>query len=54
MDEQDYGRSLELLKAQVKNIKSSVSGEDPFCQQLIKDLEYRYPNEHAYRSTNYN
>ncbi|CAF1411277.1 unnamed protein product [Rotaria magnacalcarata] len=54
MDEQDYGRSLELLNAQVKNIKSSVSGEDPFCQQLIKDLEYRYPNEHAYRSTNYN
>ncbi|CAM4961865.1 unnamed protein product [Rotaria socialis] len=54
MNEQDYGRSFELLKAQVKNIKSSVSGEDPFCQELIKDLEYRYPNERAYRSANYN
>jgi hypothetical protein len=54
MDEQDYSRSLALLKTQVEKIKTSVSAQDPFCQQLIKDLEYRYSTECDYRSTYHN
>jgi len=54
MGEQDYSRSMALLKAQVENIKASVSAQDPFCQQLIKDLEHRYPTERDYRSTHHN
>ncbi|CAF3613243.1 unnamed protein product [Rotaria sp. Silwood1] len=54
MTEQNYSRSLALLKNQVENIKTSVSARDPFCQQLIKDLEHRYPTERDYRSAHYN
>jgi hypothetical protein len=54
MDESNYQRSLAILKAQVEKIKSSVSGQDSFCQLLIKDLEYRYPSERAYRSSHQN
>jgi hypothetical protein len=54
MDENNYQRSLAILKAQVEKIKSSVSGQDAFCQLLIKDLEYRYPSERAYRSSHHN
>ena len=54
MDEGNYQRSLAILKAQVEKIKSSVSGQDPFCQLLIKDLEHRYPSERDYRSSHHN
>jgi hypothetical protein len=54
MDEHDYQRSLAILKAQVDKIKSSVSAQDPFCQSLIKDLEYRYPSERDYRLSHNN
>ncbi|CAF1056738.1 unnamed protein product [Adineta steineri] len=54
MDEQNYSRSIAILRAQVEKIKASVSAQDPFCQQLIRDLEYRYPTEHGYRSTYHN
>ena len=54
MDESNYQGSLAILKAQVEKIKSSVSGQDPFCQLLIKDLEYRYPSERDYRSSHFN
>jgi hypothetical protein len=54
MDENNYRRSLAILKAQVEKIKSSVSSQDPFCQLLIKDLEYGYPSERAYRSSHHN
>ncbi|CAF4690961.1 unnamed protein product [Rotaria sp. Silwood2] len=54
MNEPNYSRSVALLKTQVNNIKASVSARDPFCQQLIKDLEHRYPTERDYRSTHYN
>ncbi|CAF0860364.1 unnamed protein product [Didymodactylos carnosus] len=54
MNEYDYGRSLAILKGQVEKIKASVSAQDPFCQQLIKDLEYRYPSERDYRSSHHN
>lgn len=50
MAEMHYGRSRAILQAQVDKIKASVSANDPFCQNLIKDLEYRYPTERAYRS----
>ncbi|CAF4917625.1 unnamed protein product, partial [Rotaria sp. Silwood1] len=49
MNENNYRRSLHLLKAQVKKIQESVSAQDPFCQQLIKDLKHRYPSERDYR-----
>jgi hypothetical protein len=54
MDESNYQRSLAILKAQVEKIKSSVSGQDPFCQLLIKDLEHHYPSERDYRSSHHN
>jgi hypothetical protein len=49
MHESNYHRSIDLLKTQVKKIEESVSAHDPFCQQLIKDLEYHYPTERDYR-----
>jgi hypothetical protein len=49
MHESNYHRSMGLLKTQVKKIEESVSAHDPFCQQLIKDLEYHYPTERDYR-----
>ncbi|CAF3178743.1 unnamed protein product [Rotaria socialis] len=54
MAEHDYRQSRAILQAQVDKIKASVSANDPFCQNLIKDLEYRYPTESAYRSSQYN
>ncbi|CAF0894689.1 unnamed protein product [Didymodactylos carnosus] len=54
MNEYDYGRSRAILKDQVEKIKASVSAQGPFCQQLIKDLEYRYPSERKYRSSHHN
>ncbi|UJR11326.1 hypothetical protein I4U23_015507 [Adineta vaga] len=54
MDEHDYRRSRAILKAQVNKIKASVSSKDPFCLLLIRDLEYRYPSEHTYRSSHHN
>jgi hypothetical protein len=54
MDENQYERSLAILKAQVEKIQASVSGQDPFCQLLIKDLQHRYPSERAYRSSHNN
>jgi hypothetical protein len=54
MDENHYQQSRAILKAQVEKIKTSVSAQDPFCQLLIKDLEYRYPSERGYRSSHHN
>jgi hypothetical protein len=54
MNEIDYKKSLNILKAQVKKIEASASAQDPFCQQLINDLKHHYPTERAYRSTNLN
>lgn len=54
MEEYDYERSLALLKAQVEKIQASVSAQDPFCQSLIKDLQYHYPSEQEYRSSHHN
>lgn len=49
MNEKNYKQSINLLNAQVKRIQKSISAHDPFCQQLIRDLQYRYPTEHDYR-----
>ena len=54
MEEIDYKQSLTLLKAQVENIKASVSAQDPFCQKLINDLQYSFPTEREYRSSHHN
>ncbi|CAF3706138.1 unnamed protein product [Rotaria sp. Silwood1] len=54
MAEDNYRQSRNILKAQVEKIKTSVSGQDPFCQKLIKDLQYRYSSERAYRSSHQN
>ncbi|CAF2652601.1 unnamed protein product [Rotaria sp. Silwood2] len=54
MNESNYQRSLAILKAQAEKIKASISAQDPFCQLLVKDLEYRYPSERDYRSSHHN
>ncbi|CAF2513196.1 unnamed protein product [Rotaria sp. Silwood2] len=54
MTEYDYRESRAILEAQVNKIKASISAQDPFCQKLIQDLEYRYPSETAYRSSHHN
>ncbi|CAF2688396.1 unnamed protein product [Rotaria sp. Silwood2] len=54
MAEDNYRQSRTILKAQVDKIKASVSAQDPFCQKLIKDLEYHYPTERDYRSSQHN
>lgn len=54
MAESDFTRSREILQAQVERIKNSVSAQDPFCQELIRDLQHSYPTENAYRSSHHN
>ncbi|CAF0825299.1 unnamed protein product [Adineta ricciae] len=54
MEEHDYNLSKALLKAQVDRIKASASAQDPFCRQLIRDLEHPYSTENDYRSTHHN
>jgi hypothetical protein len=54
MEEYNYQRSLAILKAQVEKIQASVSAQDPFCQNLIQDLQHHYPSEQEYRSSHHN
>lgn len=54
MAESDFTRSREILQAQVERIKNSISAQDPFCQELIRDLQHSYPTENAYRSSHHN
>ncbi|CAF4533446.1 unnamed protein product [Rotaria sp. Silwood2] len=54
MAEDDYRQSRAILKAQVDKINASVSAQDLFCRKLIKDLEYHYPTERDYRSSQQN
>ena len=54
MQEGNYHRSIDLLQAQVRKIEQSVSAQDPFCQQLIKDLQHHYPTERDYRLSQMN
>jgi hypothetical protein len=50
VEEHDYNRAREMINTQLAKIRSSVSAEDPLCQQLIRDLEYRYSNQHEFRT----
>lgn len=54
MEERDYTQSLRLLKAQVEKIEASISAADPFCQNLISDLQQSFPTEREYRSSHHN
>ena len=54
MEEDNYEQSMNLLKQQSAKLKKSVSANDPFCQQLIKDLKHRFQSEREYRSTTHN
>lgn len=54
MAESDYRHSRDILRVQIDSIKASISAQDPFCQQLIKDLGYRYTSERDYRSAQNN
>ena len=51
VDESDYTRALEMLNAQIARIRSSVSAQDPLCQQLIRDLEHQYANRQEFITT---
>ncbi|CAF3830023.1 unnamed protein product [Rotaria sp. Silwood1] len=51
VNEPNYERARELLNAQLAKIRSSVSAQDPLCQQLIRDLEYQYTSQYELRTT---
>ncbi|CAF4069220.1 unnamed protein product [Rotaria sp. Silwood2] len=51
VEENDYQRVRDMINAQIAKIRSSVSAEDPLCQQLIHDLEYQYSNQQEFRTT---
>jgi hypothetical protein len=51
MEESDYSQSFAILKTQVEKIKASVSAQNAFCQKLINDLQYSFPTEREYRSS---
>lgn len=40
-----------MVDTQLAKIRSSVSAQDPLCQQLISDLEYQYSNQHEFKTT---
>lgn len=54
MEETDYTRSTALLRSHVAKIEASVSAQDPFCQNLISDLQQSFRTESAYRSSHHN
>ncbi len=49
--EYDYERAREIINTQLAKIRSSVSAKDPLCEQLIRDLEYQYSNQHEFQTT---
>lgn len=51
VNETDFARAREIINAQLAKIRSSVSVQDPFCQQLIRDLEYQYANQREFQTT---
>ena len=51
VEEDDYARAREMINAQLTKIRSSVSAADPLCQQLIRDLEYKYSNQYEFKTT---
>ena len=51
VEEDNYERAREMVNTQLAKIRSSVSAQDPLCQQLIRDLEYQYNNQHEFKTT---
>jgi hypothetical protein len=51
VEENDYSRARDMINAQLEKIRSSVSAQDPLCQQLIRDLEYQYSSQHEFQTT---
>ncbi|UJR27383.1 hypothetical protein I4U23_008673 [Adineta vaga] len=51
VDTTDYERANELVKGQLDKIRASVSAQDPLCQELIRDLEYKYSSQHEFKTT---
>ncbi|CAF1157449.1 unnamed protein product [Adineta steineri] len=51
VNEPNYERARELLNTQLAKIRTSVSAQDPLCQQLIRDLEYHYTNPSQFATT---
>lgn len=49
VQETNYQKSRNILRNQMRNIKESVSSNDPFCQLLIGDLQRNYPTERDFR-----
>ncbi|CAF4073033.1 unnamed protein product [Rotaria sordida] len=51
VDENNYERARDMINVQIAKIRSSVSAQNPLCQQLIRDLEHQYSNHHEFRTT---
>jgi hypothetical protein len=51
VEEHSYERAREMINIQLATIRSSVSAQDPLCQQLIRDLEYQYSNQNEFKTT---
>jgi hypothetical protein len=51
VEEVDYRRAHDMINAQLDKIRSSVSAVDSLCQQLIRDLEYKYSNQYEFKTT---
>lgn len=49
VQEKNYEKSRNILRNQLRNIKESVSSNDPFCQLLVEDLQQNYPTERDFR-----
>ncbi|CAF1361734.1 unnamed protein product [Adineta steineri] len=46
----DYTHAHEIIKNQIEKIRSSLSAQDPLCQQLIYDLEQQYSNQREFKT----
>ncbi|CAF3879577.1 unnamed protein product [Rotaria sp. Silwood1] len=49
--ENNYERARAMINSQIAKIRSSVSAENPLCQQLIRDLEHQYLNQREFQTT---
>ena len=46
----DYQLARQMIDVQLAKIRASASAADPFCQQLIQDLEHRQPSQQVFQS----
>lgn len=47
----NYAEAQQLINTQLAKIRASISAADPLCQQLIRDLEYRYQDHYQFQTT---